>query len=414
MKVSVVSLGCRTNQAEILRIESDLSQAGHQIVPLSSSPDICIVNTCAVTSRAESDSRRLIRNALEKSARVMATGCFVELNFKGLSTSGLERFMPVRNEQKDFIPGIIGYDTSCALSSPQPIIRRHRPVVKAQDGCDARCSYCVVPSARGKSRSIPVGEVINRVNYYHSLGAQEIVLSGIHLGSYGKDHSPPISLGALLKEMLRQTAVPRIRLSSVECGEIDDELLEVLLEQRLCRHLHVPLQSGDDAILESMNRHYTAKAYVALMERLLSLSSEVALGTDVMVGFPGEGSAQYARTLKVVKALPFAYLHVFPYSPRPDTPAASFTPTVSETDRKIRVEELREISSTMKKHFACRNAGHRLQALVETVRRAGCLCTTGNYIKALVSSPEPLIPGTLVNVTITGWESGLAKAIVAP
>ncbi|HWR88813.1 MAG TPA: radical SAM protein, partial [Dissulfurispiraceae bacterium] len=260
MRIALVTLGCRTNQAETFRLERAIREARHEIVGRPDEADLCIINTCTVTGKADLQSRQVIRRALRKGKRVIATGCFTELNRPEMGDCGGDLTL-VPNDKKDDIIKLIGE----AQPGKTAVIAkegRKRPVIKVQDGCDHSCSYCVVPAARGRSRSSAVSDVLSEIALCEEEGYNEIVLSGIHLGMYGRDHDPGETLSSLLENILLRCRIPRIRLSSLEISEIDERLLEVLTNERICRHLHVPLQSGSDNILKSMNRSYTARSFI--------------------------------------------------------------------------------------------------------------------------------------------------------
>ncbi|MBZ0157562.1 MAG: tRNA (N(6)-L-threonylcarbamoyladenosine(37)-C(2))-methylthiotransferase MtaB [Alphaproteobacteria bacterium] len=409
MKISVLTLGCKTNQAESFHLERLLNGSGHEIVDLSGKPDLCVINTCTVTAKADYQSRQLIQRALKNNAKVIVTGCYAELNRERLHDLG-SAVRVVRNDDKEKIFNLIqkqGSSDSGNLSH----YPRHRPIVKVQDGCNYSCSYCAIPQARGRSRSIPVGKIVEEISFYASLGFNEVVLTGIHLGTYGADLSPRGSLSFLVKEILRGTAIRRVRLSSLEIREIDDELLEMLQEERLCHHLHIPLQSGSGKILKLMNRMYSSEEFSRGIERIAKRLPTIALGTDVIVGFPGEGTEEFEATHKLIESLPFTYLHVFPYSLRPGTRAASFPLQVDEAVKKERVVVLRDLGAEKRAAYLKRNIGEKLWTVIEKVEEEGATGTTGNYIKVSLRGSCSWREGMLVLTHITGIDGDRAVGV---
>jgi len=262
--------------------------------------------------------------------------------------------------------------------------------------------------ARGRSRSIAVNDVINKIRFYESLGYKEIVLTGIHVGTYGLDLKPNESLSILLDNILKNTNIPRVRLSSLEVKEIDDELIELLKEDRVCKHLHVPLQSGDDNILKLMNRTYTVGDFLSGVERIFKRVPDIALGTDVIVGFPGEGESEFNNTRQLIESIPFSYLHIFPYSQRPGTKAATFAKQVAGSIKKERVAILREMGTIKKQDFIRKNIGRILDIVVEERGCDGLIGTTGNYIKVILEDSSDAEAGMLVNAHILGHKDDIA------
>ncbi len=292
MKVSVLTLGCKVNQSESSIIEGNLNKLGYSIVSLSEHPDYCIVNTCSVTSKSDYQSRQLIRRAVRSGAKVIVTGCYSQLRPDDIrDIDGI--FSIVENNKK---MSIINMLSDNIASTTYSYSSRSRPYLKVQDGCNFACTYCIVPLARGKSVSLDVSEVIRQANEFEASGYNEIVLTGIHLGSYGYDLRPRTRLSALLKILLKKTKIHRIRLSSIEINEVDDELIGILKEQRLCKHIHLPLQSADDAVLRLMNRMHTSDVYISTVENIIKNVPYIAIGTDVIVGFPGEGDKEFLNT----------------------------------------------------------------------------------------------------------------------
>ncbi len=408
MRIAFFTLGCRTNQAESAHIEQILNAAGHQTVDSAIDADICIINTCSVTAKADYQSRQLISRALKTNAEVFVTGCYAELN-SALLKDEKSTINVVSNRDKYHLINMISHNSSTAtLTISQS--ERHRPVIKVQDGCNNECSYCIIPRARGRSSSIRPEEVLEEVMRYESFGFEEIVLSGIHLGMYGKDLSPACNLAKLLEIILLKSSIRRIRLSSIEINEITEDLLEIFGDDRICKHLHIPLQSGDDTILHLMNREYTAHDFLKAIERIMKHYNNIALGTDVILGFPGENDSLFQNTVNVIDMIDFSYLHVFPYSARPGTKASSMRFQVPGPIKRMRVKEVRETSQHKKMAFITKNIGLDHQIIVETIGESVMSGTTSNYIKVLLPRNDFQIPGRLVRIRITGIENEYALA----
>jgi threonylcarbamoyladenosine tRNA methylthiotransferase MtaB len=397
MKFTVQTLGCKTNQAESYKIEKILLEAGYKKADISEKPDICIINTCAVTSKADLQSRQLIKKFLKNNIRVIATGCYTELNQDTLLKRIPNLTMLTNNDKLNLIDLLLPKLDNVIESYYHP---RHRPAVKVQDGCNNSCSYCVIPMARGRSRSLPLHEIFEEIRYYESLNYREIVLTGIHLGSYGRDFIQKITLAQLLKQILTLTKSVRFRLSSLEINEIDDELLEVLDERRICKHLHIPLQSGDDMILKSMNRAYTIKEYRKVLDNIFNRFDGIAVGTDIITGFPGEGEVSFINTKQILEEIPFSYLHIFPYSPRPGTNAFYLSEQVDEVTKKIRATILRKIGESKKLLYINQNIGKIKSVILESKTDSGFIATSDNYIKIYLPQDDTLKEGMLIDVLI--------------
>ncbi|MBT9146229.1 MAG: Threonylcarbamoyladenosine tRNA methylthiotransferase MtaB [candidate division WS2 bacterium] len=424
MKIAVLTLGCKTNQAESMQIEHALGNSGHQIVDMAEKPEICIINTCTVTSKADYQSRQLIHRALKNNSKVIVTGCYAELNREQLKKAGSDIEI-VKNVEKDKIINLITQnisgntkmEKSCHSITPSlhppVILSRHRPIIKVQDGCNYSCSYCAIPMARGRSRSISEDEVIKEIKFYESMGYKEVVLTGIHLGTYGLDLKPKKSLSLLVNNILINTNIPRIRLSSLEIKEITDELLELFDEDRVCKHLHIPLQSGDDNTLKLMNRTYSVDDFVSGIEKITKKLPDIAIGTDVIVGFPGEGEFEFKNTKYLIESMPFSYLHVFPYSSRSGTKAAVLPKQVAKVIKKERADMLKSIGMAKKQDYIKRHIGKTLDVIVENRCDKGLTGTTGNYIKVLMDDANAVKEGMLVNVRILGQKDSAAVGSLA-
>lgn len=404
MKISVLTLGCKVNQAESSLIEGSLKSSGHQIVDVAEKPDVCIVNTCTVTAKSDCQSRQLIRKAHRAGARVFVTGCYSELNKESVqSIKGVEAI--VNNTNKLSIIGRLSNKTIDA-SSCLTTIAKSRFFLKIQDGCNYSCSYCAIPKARGASKSIIPDTVISGAVGAVSSGYNEIVLTGIHLGTYGVDLKPKVTLSKLIETILKQTTIKRMRLSSIEVREIDDELLDLLTDKRICNHLHIPLQSGDDRILKLMNRTYNSGHFSFKIKRISKRIPGISIGTDVIVGFPGEGDTEFQNTYTLLEHLPISYMHVFPFSSRPGTFASQMPDKTSPGTKKERAQRLALLSERKKAGYMLEHIGKTLDVLIEDSNMDGtCSGITGNYLKVIVPSGSHT-RGSLISVRIQGIQKG--------
>jgi threonylcarbamoyladenosine tRNA methylthiotransferase MtaB len=398
MKVTILTLGCRVNQAESSVMEGSLRNYGFSIVGLGEKPDYCIINTCTVTEKSDYQSRQLIRRAIRTGAKVIATGCYAQINPSEVKKihSSIEI---VTSSNKLRIINMITNVNKCNYLSYSS---RSRPHVKVQDGCNASCSYCIVPLARGRSRSVQLSDIIEQVDSFVEQGYHEIVLTGIHLGSYGHDLNPEITLKNLIRTLIKKTKIHRIRLSSLEIREIDNELIELIGDERICRHLHLPLQSGDDSILLSMKRNYKTKDYRAVVEIIKKKIPEISIGSDIIVGFPGEGEKEFINTKSFLEDLPISYMHIFPYSRRPNTLAAEMQGQVEPQVKKERYAELNRIHTNKKLGYMNDQINRDLEIIIEEqCRDSAVIGTSSNYLKITVPA-ESHTRKSCVSVRITG------------
>lgn len=410
MKIAVLTLGCRTNQAESIHIEKTLSESGYQIATKNiEDADIFIINTCAVTAKAEQQSRQLIHKYLKSKAKIIVTGCYSQYYPEKVRAID-SNIIILKNDDKDNVLKIIPplKTDKDEVFKRNFIPQRHRPTVKIQDGCNNACSYCLIPLIRGASRSIQPQKIIEEVITYEILGFKEVVLTGIHIGSYGYDLEPQSSLSNLLNLILKKTSKLRIRLSSIESTEIEDELLDLVTDKRICKHFHIPLQSGDDKILERMNRHYTRKSYIKKIEKILYLFGDIGLGTDIIVGFPGEDDKAFKNTENLVKEVPFSYLHVFSFSLRPGTKAADFQPKVDENVKKIRSQIIKTLGEEKKRLYILKNIGKIKSVIIEGESLGGFYGTSEDYIKVLLPKDKDIRAGVEAIVRIEKYSDGLA------
>ncbi len=416
MRVAVTTLGCKVNQVESASLVEAFEARGARIVPFNERADLYVVNTCAVTAKAAYQSRQLIRRAHRQApaARVVATGCYVQIAPFEIIERSLGSICLVGNDQKinlvdlalgeqgclDIYVGDVRRIQKIAPFFVRRLRGRTRAFLRVQDGCNAFCSYCIVPYSRGPSRSLPLREVRRQVQAFLEEGYREIVVTGIHLGHYGQDLNPRLDLVDLLEE-IEALGPERIRLSSLEVREISERFLSwAQASKSLCPHFHIPLQSGDDRILQAMNRHYTAEEYLERIRLLRALFPRAALGADVLVGFPGEGPQEFENTYRLVEKSPLSYLHVFPFSPRPGTLAEAMTPRVSPIELAERLKRLRDLALRKRRSFYQSQLGEVVSVLVEGHDRETGLKrgTSENYLTVLIEGEFP--PGEIIPVKI--------------
>lgn len=397
MKVSILTLGCKANQSESIEIESRLRSAGYSIVDLTEKPEICIINTCTVTAKSDFQSRQLIRKAVRTGSKVIVTGCYSEINIDEVKKiEGVSEIVP--SDKKLLIINKLLNNTSDITEDYSK--GRSRYFFKIQDGCNYSCSYCIIPKARGKSRSLEPHHVIDRikeVSLYHN----EVVLTGVHLGTYGQDLQPKLKLSSLIERILKETSIYRIRLSSLEIKEIDDHLLDLLSDNRLCKHLHIPLQSGDNNVLQRMKRNYRIEEFFKVIYKIIERYPDISIGTDVIVGFPGETDEEFNNTRQVLESLPFSYLHVFPYSYRSGTEASKFNPFINDHVKKQRASILRGIGTQKRLDYIRRHIGKTLDVLIEKKVDGHFIGLSGNYLRVRTDY-DNLSQREIVNIRVSG------------
>lgn len=437
-KAYLTTLGCKVNQFETAAFKNQLESSGIEVISRLESADLIIVNTCTVTSKAGAESRREVKKMLRRNplATVVVTGCHAQLardELHQLDTQDSGRLIIAGNQTKgSLIDDIVHTQPQGLVQKNKDIGReehigglqverfegRTRAYLRVQDGCDSFCSYCIVPYARGRSRSLPLEKVLNQVASYDKGGHREIVITGIHVGRYGHDLSGNCHIGELLDILSNRFPTIRFRLSSIEPFEIDHELLATMAKsENLMPHLHIPLQSGDDSILSKMNRRYTSKAFRDVVERCRTQLPDAAIGFDVMVGFPGETEEMFENTRALIDSLDCTYLHVFPYSRRPGTPAADFDGQIDKTTKQQRADTLRRLGDKKSRAFYRRfiNA-HRMVLLengsISKTAENHIKGFTDNYIPVLVKRP-PILPSepVLVELVELGADSVRARIV---
>ena len=433
MKIAFHTLGCKVNQFDTAVMEEQTRKADHAVVPFDQAADVYVINTCSVTENSDQEARRIVRQLKRRNpeARVIATGCYAQTHPEELAMiPGIDRILG--NREKQDLAGYLGGCDKAEgpvvnvgrsfLGGPldQPVIRKFsghtRVFLKIQDGCDYECSFCLIPRARGPGRSLLPERVIEQVGILVEEGCQEAVLTGVNLGTYGRDFKPKQSLAGLLRMLLERTRIARIRLSSLEPKTVTPALIEIMQSSsRICRHFHIPLQSGDNRILKRMNRHYSRSYYRQLVLSLAERFPNASIGADVMVGFPEEGEAEYRNTYALLKELPMSYVHVFPFSPRPETAAAVMRSGIPEQEKKRRADELRRLSIEKGNQFSSAHIGMDLQVLIEKERdpRTGLLKgISDNYIKVLLPGPDAIM-NRILPIRITAVNANRVMACLS-
>ena len=417
------NFGCRANQADGAALSERLRQSG--LTPAAEeAADWIVLNTCTVTGEADAEARRVIRRlrTARPRARIAVTGCYAERAPEELHRLPGVEVVAGHAAQWDLGAQLLPPESLAPAAKlanlawlETPPADRTRAVVKVQEGCGRACSFCIIPQVRGGSRSGPLGSELAQIAALVKAGQQEIVISGINLGQWGRDLESKLRLEHLVAALLEQTAAPRLRLSSVEPMDWSAGLTALMAaEPRLARHAHLPLQSGSDTVLRRMRRRYRAGDYAARVEALAAAVPLVAIGADVMTGFPGETDAEHAGTLALVERLPLAYLHVFPYSERPGTEsarevAAGRWRAVPAAVSAARAAELRRLGADKQQAFLDRLVGTTLPAL--TLRGGQAL--TDNYVTVSLAMPAPA-PGMLVRVRGEGRVGGKLTGVIAP
>jgi threonylcarbamoyladenosine tRNA methylthiotransferase MtaB len=401
MKIYLDSIGCRLNQSEIETYARQFRAAGHILVSNPGDADLAVINTCTVTAAAAADSRKKIRRMSQAGAQVVVTGCWATLEpGAAAALQGVSWVVP--NIQKETlvidlldVPGE-AFDLEPLVREPIPGTRmRTRAFIKVQDGCDNRCTFCITSVARGPGRSRPIPEVIADIQYALEGGTQEVVLTGVHMGSWGQDFNPPQKLGSLVAAVLQDTDIPRLRLSSLEPWDIEADFFALWENPRLARHLHLPLQSGCGTTLKRMARKTTPQAYAQLLGTARQIITNVAITTDVIVGFPGETESEFAESLDFTERMNFARGHVFTYSERPGTAAARMPDPVPYPVRKARNAQIRGVLAESESVYQNRFLGQQLQVLWESATKIDPSSwtvsgLTDNYLRVLATSPRHL------------------------
>lgn len=426
MRVAIKTLGCKVNQYDSAVIRQRLGERSCVFVPFDQAADVYVINTCTVTDKADWEARQLVRRAkrLAPVSRVVVTGCYAQVNPRDVAQLPGVDFVVGLNRMDELVDCVLaqGPDRSSAVLVSDSREQRNVPVLgaekfaghtraflKVQEGCNFACSYCIIPVARGRSRSVAPDRVLEQVRLLATQGFVEIVLTGIHLGGYGHDLHPRTNLSRLVREISDSGLIRRLRLSSLDPREVTRELLEAMADSEVvCPHLHICVQSGDDTVLKAMRRNYDTAYFATRLTQARRVLPNAALGTDLIVGFPGETDESFRGSLDFIERLPLTYLHVFPYSIRAGTPAASMPAQVPHEAKKERSARARALGLDKKKQFYRAQVGHRLTVLVERVceDRSGFVRGySENYVPVTFPGSADLV-NRAVRVGIRRWEDG--------
>jgi len=421
VRVAYLTHGCRLNQFETDAVQARFAAAGHETVEDPENADLVILNTCTVTQAADREGRRLARSLAGRlgADRVAVTGCSVQRDAAPYAAMGL-RLVAGNSHKEQLLDLIATSSISLAVATPDPVARVNglrvsgvsshaRAYLRVQDGCNQTCTFCTLPSVRGKSASVPLSVVREEATALAARGHEEIVLTGAHLGSYGYDLSPRVALPELIEAVLEAAPAARVRLSSLEPRWVSPGLLRLLRDEpRLCPHLHLPLQSGDDGVLARMRRAYRSGPYEERALAAAEASPGLALGADFIVGFPGEDDAAFGRTMDLVERLPYTYGHVFSYSDRPGTPAASLDGHVAPEVIRRRSAVLREALARKKAAFLSAHLGREIAIIVESTDSNGEFRgTTERFLPARVTGQgSPPRISSRVRARVTFVENG--------
>lgn len=418
LKVALTTLGCKVNQVETEIMEGLFRKRNYEIVGFDEKADFYIINTCSVTHLGERKSRQLIRraNRLNKDAIIAVTGCYAQIasddveKIEGvkvvIGTQDRDKIVDLMEEAQEvsgMINNVKNIMTTREFEDVEMFGKPHRKraFLKIQDGCCNFCSFCIIPYTRGPIRSRKLSSIKQAVDKLVADGFKEIVLTGIHLGAYGKDFKDEnIKLHDAVKICLQNEKLQRLRLSSMESIETSEELIYLLKnEKRLAKHLHLPLQAGSDEILKSMNRHYNTDEFRKLIAHIREEVEDIAISTDLIVGFPGEDEELFNKTMDFVKEMDFSQIHIFPYSKRQGTPASKMENQVAEEEKKIRVKKINAIAEDSSRKFRERFLGKTFDVLFEQKYEEYMVGHTSNYIKTYVKTDENL-DGNIKNVKI--------------
>ena len=399
MKVAFTTLGCKVNQFETEVMEGLFKEKKYEIVNFEEVANVYVINTCSVTHLGEKKSRQLIRRAIKNNnkAIVAVVGCYSQVAADEIAKIEGVSLIVGTKERKNIVTLV---ETVLKEHQPLQVVEdvmdyhefedipllnnpdRTRAFLKIQDGCSNFCTYCIIPYTRGPLKSRKLDSILSEAENLVESGFKEIVLTGIHLGAYGKDLADEIALVDVVKALLDNEKLTRLRLGSLESIELDQEILEIMnQDQRLCRQLHLPLQSGSDKILKKMNRNYTTAEFKALVDNIYAKVPGVAITTDVIVGFPGENSTDFNEAVEFIKNMNFSKIHIFPYSKRKNTPAANYAEQVSEDEKKKRSVYLKEISDMANAKYRNKMLNTTVEILVENITPDYAEGLASNYVK---------------------------------
>lgn len=405
LKASFYTLGCRLNQAETALISDSFKTKGYDVVDYGQPTDLCVINTCTVTEQADSKCRQLVRQVLKRSpeAFVAVVGCYAQMASEDIKKiEGVDLIIGTEEKMQvsDFIdlphklPETIVRNskiksTPFTISSVGNYEHATRANLKIQDGCDFMCTFCIIPFARGRARCRAFWDIQREAMQLVERGHKELVLSGVNIGTYEFENNNLIDVIQMLEKI---DGLERIRISSIEPTTIPYDLVDYMADsEKLCNHFHIPLQHGDEGILEKMRRLYNIREYTDFLNYVEKRVPNVCFGTDVMIGFPGEGEVEFEQTKKVLQELPFAYFHVFTFSERAGTPAVKMADKVDHKIKKQRSEILRQLSDKKKKQYFKQQIGHTLSVLMEERNESGLFQGfSENYVKVAVKSKDDL------------------------
>jgi threonylcarbamoyladenosine tRNA methylthiotransferase MtaB len=418
MRFAVKFLGCKVSHADAMLARQRLLEAGHVEAP-EAEAELHVINTCCITGEAEAKSRQSVRRSLKTAREVYVGGCAVNLRPQQFAEID-PAVRPFKGTADDVAEAMAGALGGCADLETEPLVGRSRErsprggpstapalgaaartrgFVKVQDGCDCHCAYCIIPTVRGSARSRPAAAVLAEVERRVAHGQPEVVMTGISVGDY-RDPERGLELGELMVAAARVTGVERVRLSSVEVIHVRDTLLDALREEpKVCPHLHVPMQSGDDGVLAAMGRHYCAAEYLEAIRALKAAVPAVNVTTDVIVGFPSEDDAAFTRTLELVREAGISRVHTFSYSPRPGTAAEALGDRVSPEEKKRRSRELRGLSEVRSRQHRAAKLGGRERVLVDKVAATQCAGYTADYTRCYLPAGAAAA-GELVEVGV--------------
>jgi threonylcarbamoyladenosine tRNA methylthiotransferase MtaB len=415
-RIALHTCGCKLNYAESAAIGKQFTGNGYTVVGIDDRADVIVINSCSVTASADRECRKLVRRALRHSpdAFVAVVGCYAQLQAEQLAAiPGVDLVFGTQDKfslfniidggkkktHADIIVSCLGEMNEFGLASSAGFEERTRAFLKVQDGCDYSCTYCTIPLARGRSRSAGILKIVQQAREAVELGYKEIVLTGVNVGDYGRKDGT--NLLTLLKQLTTLDGLLRIRISSIEPNLLTDELLDFwFAEEKLCNHWHIPLQSGSDTILRLMQRRYLTKVYTDKIERIKSHIPEAGIGTDVIVGFPGESNELFEDAYKYLTNLPVTYLHVFSYSERPNTPASEFLPKIDPRIKAERSKRMHKLSDKKRSDYYHRFLGKTIPVLFESVNSNGLVSgLTQEYVRVDVKS-DSHITNEILNITI--------------
>lgn len=432
MRIAITTLGCKINQYDSAVIQNRLEER-HSFVAFDDLADCYVINTCTVTDRADWEARQLVRRAkrLNPDAKVLVTGCYAQVSAEEVArvhgvdfVVGLNRLNDLirfvesaPQDRPQFAVSDVKRERGVAVLGTRALPGHTRAFLKIQEGCNYTCTYCIIPTARGLSRSVAPRQVLEEVRRLADAGYKEIVLTGIHLGGYGQDFAPKIDLTALVEMIAASGLIARLRLSSLDPREVPDRLLDLIARtDSICSHMHICAQAGNDEVLKRMRRNYDTAYYRGLLERVRERLPEASLGSDIIVGFPDESDAQFEKSLEYFASLPLTYFHVFPYSLRRGTAAAGLADPVPGDVKKLRARRMRELGAQKKNDFYANFIGRRLSVLIEDkfdkasgLRRG----FTRNYLSVAVAGAEDFSNREL-DVWFDGYRDGWLTGKVAP